>query len=295
MFGDQSSSRKRTSPAFGFGSSGRAHQAKVFMSPEHAKMNYGQVSPGPSAYSLKSAVGTQPNSKKPSYPSWVFGTADRFVYEKRAMTTPGPGAYHQQSAFGGQSNSRRQSMPLFGFGSSGRQHTSKVFVSEDHAKNNNFGMASPGPNVYNSKTSVGRQDQSKNTSAPSWVFGSASRFKYDHVKRAATTPGPGAYTTTSAVGMQSQSSKTSMPLFGFGSSERGHQTKVYLSPEHEKMNFGHNSPGPAVYSMGGSVERQPLSKNQSMPSWGFGSANRWAYEKRAYRAAQTPGPGSYCI
>jgi len=69
--------------------------------------------------------------------------------------------------------------------------------------------------------------------------------------------------------------------------------KLYLSPEHEKMNCGVHSPGPVSYTLHESTGKQALSKNCSMPSWGFGTANRWTADKQT--RSHTPGPGAYCV
>ena len=51
--------------------------AKVFLTPEHAKSDYGKNGPGP-IYDLKTSFGKQDSSKNPSGPLYSFGTADRF-------------------------------------------------------------------------------------------------------------------------------------------------------------------------------------------------------------------------
>jgi len=295
MFGSQPLSARRSAASYGFGSGTREHQAKLFISNAHAASTSGD-SPGPASYALGASVGNQADGRKASAPTWVFGTGDRFKYESRAATAaPGPGSYGQSGSFGTQTSSSIRSQPKFGFGSAGRQHVEKVFVSEEHNKSL-FGTQSPGPCSYNIKGSLGKQEISRpnvGSTQPSWVFGSTKRFQYDHVKRAAASPGPGQYTSTGSVGQQAMSTRQSAPLFGFGTSDRSHQAKVYMSPEHEKMNHGIGSPGPCTYNLNGSVGVQRLSKDHSAASWGFGTADRWQ-GTRASRD-QSPGPGSYCI
>jgi len=46
MLGVQYDSKKSTAPIFGFGSSDRANLAKVFLTPEHAKSDYGRARRG---------------------------------------------------------------------------------------------------------------------------------------------------------------------------------------------------------------------------------------------------------
>jgi len=290
MFGSQSLSRRRSAPIYGFGTSVRDQYQKVFMSQEHEKLKGGNInSPGPAVYSLHSALGKQLDGRKGSAPTWMFGTTERFAANRR-MPTPGPGTYTSRSAFGTQATSRQESQPIYGFGTSNRVHVAKCFISEEHNRTR-YGLSSPGPSVYKLKDGVGKQDDSKKASAPAWVFGSTKRFQYDHVKRAATSPGPGAYSSNDAVGLQVSSTMASAPMAGFGTSERHHMAKVYISPEHEKVSAGNHSPGPSVYTLNESTGKQSLSKNTTLPSWGFGTADRWQGGHRN----ESPGPGSYCV
>ena len=89
MFGNQVSSKKTSSAAYGFGSSSRQQANKVFVSAEHARLASHGAPPGPSAYSLRGAVAGQPDSRKTSAPNWAFGTAERFTYEKKSASNPG--------------------------------------------------------------------------------------------------------------------------------------------------------------------------------------------------------------
>ena len=269
MFGPQPVSARRSSPSYGFGSGTREGQAKLFVSNAHAAGSSG-FSPGPASIGARDSLGKQSDGRRVSAPTWVFGTGERFKYESRAATSaPGPGAYAFSGSFGQQTSSSIRSQPKFGFGSAGRQHVEKVFVSEEHNKSL-FGTQSPGPASYGIKGSLGKQDTSRlgtGETQPSWVFGSTKRFQYDHVKRAANSPGPGQYGYSTGVGRQSLSTRQSSPNFGFGTSDRSHQAKVYMSPEHEKMNHGLQSPGPATYGLNGSVGVQRLSKDHSAASW----------------------------
>ena len=244
------------------------------------------------------------------------------------MCRSGPGSYDVQSGVGLQVNSSKQTQPMFGFGSAGREHVSKVYITEEHNKSL-FGLESPGPQVYTLNGSVGRQELSRTRNQPSWVFASSDRFKYDHVKRAATSPGPGSYTLAQAVGGQVVSTKESAPMPGFGTSNRDQMNKLYISPDHEKASSGNNSPGPCNYALPEATGRQPLSKYTSLPAWGFGTSSRYAKKTTmattplvtscshaprlsAYAVCppllavrrwtvskasnqSSPGPGSYCI
>jgi len=295
MFGEQPLSKRQSAPQYGFGSSTRDHQARVYTSAEHSKLAGPRVSPGPAVYQLRNSVGQQVDARKQSSPQWAFGTADRFMREKRAQTAPGPGSYDARSGIGPQTTSQCASQPNFGFGSSTREVVSKVYVSEGHNKDK-YGNASPGPAVYTHASAIGKQLSSKSRDQPSWVFGSSRRFQYDHVKRASGSPGPGAYSLQQAVGPQVASNRSSSPSPGFGSSSRAQQAKVYLSAEHEKSYAGLYSPGPCTYTLNPSTGKQSLSQMQSSSSWGFGSAPRWSGNgKLSPNKMVTPGPGSYCV
>jgi len=297
MLGPQVVSKRRSAPKFGFGSSTRNQASKVFLSPEHARLAgpaNAESQPGPSAYTLRAAVGTQADARKSSAPQWVFGSSERFGYGgKNEVANPGPGAYDMPNGVGMQVSSAKTSQPMFGFGSAGREHVAKVYVSEEHNKSLH-GIDSPGPCMYTLNGAVGRQDLSRRANQPSWVFASSNRFKYDHVKRAATSPGPGSYTLGQSVGPQYSSTNKSSPMPGFGTSNRDQMQKLYISSEHEKSQYGNNSPGPCNYALPEATGKQPLSKYSSMPSWGFGTASRWQTNKKSGQHI-SPGPGSYCI
>lgn len=293
MIGVQYDSKKATAPIYGFGSSDRANLAKVFLSAEHAKSDYGKMGPGP-IYDLKSSFGRQDSSKMHSGPLFSFGTADRFQKPsadraKRQTAVPGPGAYAVPSSIGRMVDSTRESAAQFGFGSSTRDHAAKVFLSAEQAKIN-FGLNSPGPSAYTARSGVGPQYSSRNETAPIYGFGSEERFRYDFVDRAKKLPGAGQYNTTSAVGVQPQSSKKTMPIFGFGSSTRSNRDKVYISADHEKSHYGEGSPGPASLGPAAFVGlgKQVSSQKASGAKYSFGTSVRAALTTNT-----NPGPGAY--
>lgn len=303
MFGSQPLSARRSSASYGFGSSTREGQAKLFISQAHSATAGASCSPGPASYGLRPSVGRQEDARKATAPSYPFSTGDRFKFgrdresesPRGSTVAPGPGDY-TTSSFGTQASSSARSQPKFGFGSAGRHHVERVFVSNEHNKSL-FGTHSPGPCSYNHKGSIGKQDVSRlngmSATQPSWAFGSTKRFQYDHVKRAINSPGPGSYALGQSVGVQSLSTRQSAPIAGFGSSTREHTAKVYMSPEHEKMNHGMGSPGPCTYTLQQSVGVQRLSKDHSSASWGFGTADRWSGNKQSNQ--ESPGPGAYCV
>tara|TARA_B110000046_G_C12915986_1_gene364970 strand:- start:249 stop:1019 length:771 start_codon:yes stop_codon:yes gene_type:complete len=144
---------KASAPSYGFGSGTREVAAKVFVSQEHSALTGNPCSPGPATFSQPASIGPQVNGVK-------------------------------------------QSAPRFGFGTSTREHQSKVYISAEHEKVSG-GQFAPGPH-YDFETGIGKQVDSK---------------------------------------------KTSLPLFGFGTSTREHQSKVYISAEHEKVTGSGEGPG----------------------------------------------------
>jgi len=288
MFGVMHDSRKSTAPIYGFGSSDRANASKVFLTPEHAKTDYGKNSPGP-VYDLKSSLGKQATSRNESMPLYSFGTADRFAKGAKSgkAAVPGPGAYQVPSSIGKQADSNKGTAPEYGLGTSTRAHQEKVFLSQDQAKIN-FGINSPGPSAYNCRSSVGEQANSKNESAPSWKFSKEERLRYDYVDRAAKLPGAGQYGHSVSCGPQAESKKSTLPKYSFGTCTRTRRHKVYISPEHEKSHFGENSPGPASIGPRSGIGPQSNSRNFSSSQWGFGTSSRLVYSM-----STTPGPGTY--
>ena len=264
-FGAQPLSRRRTSPQYGFGSSSREDQEKVFITQEHAELNTGGParSPGPATYLMRAAVGPQVNGQLKSAPLWGFGTAERFKAERGGITSnPGPGQYALNPSIGPQPTGSMPSLPKWGFGSSTREHAAKVFVSPAHSLLADADRRSPGPAVYKMRNSVGPQVNARIKSQPSWVFGSDDRFNYNDVKRSAALPGPGSYPLRPAIGPQPIGIMPSAPMAGFGTSTREHMARVFQSKDHEKYIAG-DSPGPAVYNYTPALGRQTTSRLKS--------------------------------
>lgn len=259
---------------------------KVFLTEEHQKSGYGKWSPGP-VYTLHSTIGPQQTAKNESLPLYSFGSAGRFerTVERRSADKPGPGAYSQSPSIGPQATSNRRSAPKHRLGTATRDGEAKVYMSEEQSKSN-FGSNSPGPNTYDPPSSIGKQSVSKNTSLPSHAFTSDQRFKYDDNS---TTPGAGQYNTHSGYGPQVHSKKATLPKHAFGSSTREGDAKVYISSEHEKSQYGKQSPGPVTAGSRTAFGKQTISRKQSVPSHKLGSAKRFKYRQDD----DVPGPGSY--
>lgn len=308
MFGTQHISTRMSAPEYGFGQASRADLAKVFLTQEHEKTNHGTVSPGP-VYAIKSSLGKQETSTRLSSPTWGFGTSERFRHaqaqtqmqvQTRAASAdtqkltnhksvPGPGTYSRPSSFGKQQESTKFTATDTMFGSSTRDNSSRMFLSHEHAKVN-YGKCSPGPLIYNMRSSVGNQVSSKKPNLPRWAFPVEERFKYDYVDRAAKVPGAGQYNQTRACGAQIVSTKMSLPSFGFGSATRRDRDKVYVSADHEKSRYGQQSPGPASVELNSFMGPQINSRKLSSSRWTFGSTKRFKANKGV---AMAPGPGAY--
>ena len=149
--------------------------------------------------------GKQPDGRKEDPPTWVIGTDKRFHYEKEGHATPAPNAYGMPpSGLGRQVAGRYHTQPFATFCTSGRTHMRKVWISQEHQKIDMHGSDSPGPVVYQLKTTMGKQDESVIPSPASWVFGSAKRTDVEPGKH---SPGPAAYGLPQSVGPQPDSRK----------------------------------------------------------------------------------------
>ncbi|GBG71211.1 hypothetical protein CBR_g8514 [Chara braunii] len=165
----------------------------------------------------------------------------------------------------------------------------RVFLSPEHSKAL-FGINSPGP-IYDMRSSIGKQGLSIMESAPMYSFGTANRSGR-FGRSLYTVPGPGAYNAPSSLGPQIESRLRSPEIYRFGSSTRANLSKVFLTPEHCKANYGIQSPGPSAYNYGSSIGPQQTSRNRSAPRWVFGSEGRFKYDY-VIRAARIPGAGQY--
>jgi len=270
MFGEQVRSTSRSAPSFGFGTSSRHGPSRT------------SASPGPSAYTMPQAVGTQPDSRKNSSSQYGFGSNGRF--KDKAKMGPGPAAYDMPPGVGRQVDSGKTNQPRFGFGTENSSNQQPA-----------HGVASPGP-IYSLNAAVGSQQLSQRETQPSWNFTTEHRFKSDQQRHTISPgPGPGAYRHHNSVGPQIASTKASSQRTVFGTSSREHMSKVFISTEHGKAYAGKSSPGPASYSLHNATGRQPASKYRTAPGWGFGTAGRFTREKIVQRQTATPGPGSYRI
>jgi len=194
----QSDSQKHSYSSWKFGTSTRADQAKVFISPAHAKSVTEFIdSPGPCAYGHKGALGNQSDSLKTSNEMYPFGTEQRFHMDNAHQLekgTPGPGTYKLQPAHGRQQDSKKPSNPKHSFPLADRERTSTTVYLGPKQQLAFWGRNSPGPAVYTPTPSVGGQVSSEKPNVPKFGFGTADRFNYINIgQRAMQSPGPGAY------------------------------------------------------------------------------------------------------
>jgi len=194
----QHDSQKHSYSSWKFGTSTRADQQKVFISPSHAKTVTEFIdSPGPCAYGHKGALGNQSDSRKATNESYGMGTSDRFFYDASTVTekgAPGPGTYVLRSAQGRQVTSNKTSYPINSFPRADRDKTASTVYLGPKQQNSFWGRNSPGPAVYSPTASVGSQVSSEKPNVPKFGFGTADRFSYINIgQRAMQSPGPGAY------------------------------------------------------------------------------------------------------
>jgi len=194
----QHDSQKHSYSSWKFGTSTRGDQAKVFISPAHAKSVTEFIdSPGPCAYGHKGSLGGQTDSRKNTNESYGMGTSDRFFYENSGQIekgAPGPGTYTLRSAQGRQVTSNKPSYPISSFPRADRDRTATTVYLGPKQQLAFWGRNSPGPAVYSPTASVGGQVSSEKPNVPKFGFGTADRFAYINIgQRAMQSPGPGAY------------------------------------------------------------------------------------------------------
>ena len=194
----QHDSQKFSYSSWKFGTSTRADQAKVFVSPAHAKSVTEFIdSPGPCNYGHKGSLGNQSDSRKTTNESFGMGTAERFYYDNSGQLekgAPGPGTYKLRDATGRQVTSTKPTLPISSFTRADRDRTATTVYLGPKQQQAFWGRNSPGPAVYSPTQSVGRQCSSEKPNVPKFGFGTADRFAYINIgQRAMQSPGPGAY------------------------------------------------------------------------------------------------------
>jgi len=192
----QKSSEKHSYASWGFGTSTRADQSKIFISHAHAKTETGFIdSPGPCAYRQDGSMGSQVSSRSHSTASYRMGTSERFFHDKGiADAGPAPGTYRTPRAVGKQTNSQKPTYPTNSFTKADRNRTATALYLGPKQQSAFWGRNSPGPALYSTPSTLGTQASSVKRSAPRAGFGTAGRFDYiDSALKAMNTPGPGSY------------------------------------------------------------------------------------------------------
>uniref|UniRef100_A0A7S0NNW7 Flagellar associated protein n=1 Tax=Micromonas pusilla TaxID=38833 RepID=A0A7S0NNW7_MICPS len=234
----------------------------------------------------RSQLGKMVESEKKSGPSFGFGTATRFDFQKKTpeeslalnaslrrnrsrlgdtgpkYEVPGPGYYKAANSVGRQGYSERRSMPSGCFGRASRDAAGKA---EDRQK------IAPAPVAYTLPDSVGRQPHSMKETLPSISFTKSTRrvgaaaLRYDET----ISPGP-VYQAASGIGRQTLSGKYSANPIRFPKELRStNMTKK--NPDEVRWA---SVPGPGAYALPKSVGRQAESHRGTLPAVSFGTCYR---------------------
>lgn len=281
--GRQPQSTKKSSPQYRFPGG-----------PARAKLASGRTSAGPGSYALRSSMGEQVLSVKPSSPAGKFGRSKRAALSSSDIDV-GPGQYrtkpsHVERADPSWSFSRSKrpspagtrgsgSMAKQGTGF-GRQTPSRCRTapSVSMSGRQNFGAirnltAGPGPAAFLLSSTMGRQSLS---SMPSSGVAAFSMSRREEMASKGKNPGPGQYGTSSTMGVQPISTRASSPLYTCRSREKF--MSLYDVTGTSSM------PGPNTYA----PEKHSLPRSKTQPKYSMGKRYRQKLER-----SQTPGPGSY--
>ena len=234
----------------------------------------------------RSQLGKMVESEKKSGPSFGFGTATRFDFQKKTpeeslalnaslrrnrsrlgdtgpkYEVPGPGYYKAANSVGRQGYSERRTMPSGCFGRASRDAAGKA---EDRQK------IAPAPVAYTLPDSVGRQPHSMKETLPSISFTKSKRrvgaaaLRYDET----ISPGP-VYQAASGIGRQALSGKYSTNPIRFPKELRS-TDRTKKNPDEVRWA---SVPGPGAYALPKSVGRQAESHRGTLPAVSFGTCYR---------------------
>ena len=234
----------------------------------------------------RSQLGKMVESEKKSGPSFGFGTATRFDFQKKTpeeslalnaslrrnrsrlgdtgpkYEVPGPGYYKAANSVGRQGYSERRTMPSGCFGRASRDAAGKA---EDRQK------IAPAPVAYTLPDSVGRQPHSMKETLPSISFTKSKRrvgaaaLRYDET----ISPGP-VYQAASGIGRQTLSGKYSANPIRFPKELRS-TDMTKKNPDEVRWA---SVPGPGAYALPKSVGRQAESHRGTLPAVSFGTCYR---------------------
>eukprot|EP00892_Ulva_mutabilis_P005107 jgi/Ulvmu1/2969/UM015_0009.1 len=274
-FGSQVFSHMRTEPSGAFGTGHRDAYGKMYLSADHARASPGNNSQG-AVYKIYGGCGMQVDSLRPSSARPVIGTAPRNTISD-ASKAPGPGNYKYEQSIGPQKDSRRATSARAMIGTGMRDPHSDL------------GKLTPGP-VYSLSSGIGKQLLSTKPNNRSVGFGTASRFRSTATHPIHGSPGAGQYSSNHpGLGRQILSKSKTLPAFGMGTASRD-VSKVFISMEHEKAQYGHNTPGPVTCRPTSAFQKQMMSHKRTQPRATFGRSRR----QPPYGKNGVPGPGTYC-
>jgi len=206
---------------------------------------------------------------------------------------PGPGDYDTHTTAKGASS--LGDSPRYGFGTASQRESHSArgrrFISHRHAQASNYGVASPGPMVYQIQDGLNTDlVDSSRPNSPRYSF----RPKLPNYQTAtaspaisARSPGPGSYSCQDgAFGMQARSSLRSRGGYSFGtaeqrqSAEANYKKNAYMGRDFHHANLCVHSPGPLVYPSRSTIgldSTKAGSKFKAPPSFSFGTEDRFAY------------------
>ena len=160
--------------------------------------------PGPGSYPPASSMGKQALGRAHSYPSFSFGTSKQ--RESAALVTNSPGPVYD----------------VKGTKSGSMDRAAYSFGNEIRTKNRDPSMRTPGPGVYNSRSSVGLQVYSIQRSSRVVGFGTPTANSSDRgilPLEGRHSPGP-VYMVAPACRKQALSTKRSAPRPAFTRADR---------------------------------------------------------------------------
>ena len=173
--------------------------------------------------------------------------------------------------------SKPERRPSPSSGSAPRTETrSRRCTSARSTARRTLGRSPPGA-IYETKSTFGKQDLSKNRSSSSCSFGSASRFlkpSGERAKRNPQVPGPGSYPAQTSIGKMVSSERQTGEAFSFGGATRDAAQKVFLSKAAAKVTANSDGPGPTAYEPQQSMGPQRSSSNVTEPTVSFPTAGR---------------------
>jgi len=261
---------------------------------------------------LVSMFGRQPVSHRPSAATHVFGTSTRdqtlkmYISQEHSkqvfgVNSPGP-VYQMPGCLGKQTPSMKESSPVYSFGSVDRFQLGKDQMHQYCVETNKHeNAAGVGPGAYESSSACGKQAESGRKTMAKFSFGTGTRDQQAKVYNSRehedafaglSSPGPGVFAGKSSVGAQVSSTQPTSGTAKFAKQNR-------FRYEYERRAAA--LPGAGAYVQTVAIGKQPNSRNQTMPKYGFGSSTRDNASKvfisktheKSSGGKEGPGPQAY--